>query len=195
MFSSLLKISNLIDAINNWLGKKTAWLVLVVVFFAVASAILSKITSGVVTNAWLEIQTYLFAVVFLIGASYTFLHNEHVRIDMIFGRLSPKVQNLVDAICIVLFLFPFCALVIYYSVPYFLNSLKEQSSNAGGLIVWPARLLLPISFSLLMLQGVSEFIKRLAFIAGVIDNPLEKKQAKSDEEILAELIKKEHSKP
>jgi TRAP-type mannitol/chloroaromatic compound transport system permease small subunit len=140
------------------------------------------------SNSYLEIQWYLFSVIFLFGAGYTLLRNEHVRIDIIQGRLSPRAQNWIDVVGIVLFLMPMSLIIMWLSWPLFLDSLArhEVSTNAGGLIIWPARLMVPVGFALLIIQGVSELIKRIAFLAGRIPDPLEKHHGKSAEEELAE---------
>jgi TRAP-type mannitol/chloroaromatic compound transport system permease small subunit len=132
----------------------------------------------------------LFSVIFLFGAGYTLLRNEHVRIDIIQGRLSPRTQNWIDVFGIVFFLMPMSLIIMWLSWPLFIDSLHrhEVSTNAGGLIIWPARLMVPIGFALLIMQGVSELIKRIAFLMGRIPDPLEKRQEKSAEEELAEEI-------
>ena len=145
------------------------------------------------SNAYLEIQWYLFSVIFLFGAGYTLLRNEHVRIDIIQGRLSPRAQNWIDVVGIVLFLWPMSFIIMYLGWPLFVDSYarEEVSTNAGGLIIWPARLMVPVGFALLLVQSVSELIKRIAFLRGRIRDPLERHHARSAEEELAEEIARE----
>jgi TRAP-type mannitol/chloroaromatic compound transport system permease small subunit len=140
------------------------------------------------SNAYLEIQWYLFSVIFLFGAGYTLLHDDHVRIDIIQGRVSPRARNWIDVIGIVLFLWPMSLIIMWLAWPVFVDSYvrHEVSTNAGGLIIWPARLMVPVGFALLLVQSVSELIKRIAFLAGRIPDPLEKHRGKSAEEELAE---------
>jgi TRAP-type mannitol/chloroaromatic compound transport system permease small subunit len=168
--------------------------VLVVVLISAANATVRK-AFNYSSNAYLEIQWYLFSVIFLFGAGYTLLRNEHVRIDIIQGRLSPRTQNWIDVVGIVLFLMPMSIIIMWLSWPLFLDSLHrhEVSTNAGGLIIWPARLMIPIGFALLIVQAVSELIKRIAYLQGRIPNPLEKRQEKSAEEELADEIARQRS--
>ena len=156
----LLRISNLIDWINEWVGRSVMWLVLIAVLIS--------------SNALLEIQWYLFAAIFMLAAGYTFLRNEHVRIDVLTSRLSPRMQNIVDIVGIVLFLMPMAALILWLSWPIVMNSLQsgEMSQNSGGLIRWPVKMVLPLGLGLLLLQALSELIKRIAFLAGHGPNPL-----------------------
>ena len=185
----LLALSRAIDAMTERVGRLVYWLVLVVVLISAANATVRK-AFNYSSNAYLEIQWYLFSVIFLFGAGYTLLRNEHVRIDIIQGRLSPRTQNWIDVGGIVLFLMPMSIIIMWLSWPLFIDSLHrhEVSTNAGGLIIWPARLMVPIGFALLIMQGVSELIKRIAFLMGRIPDPLEKRQEKSAEEELAEEI-------
>ncbi|HEV8502420.1 MAG TPA: TRAP transporter small permease subunit [Casimicrobiaceae bacterium] len=186
---ALLGFSRIVDALSERIGRVIAWLVLVTVLISAANATVRKIFDYS-SNSFLEIQWYLFAAIFLIGAGYTLLRNEHVRIDIISARLSPRAQNWIDVIGIVLFLFPMSIIIMWLSWPLLQDSYvrHEVSTNAGGLIIWPARLLVPVGFFLLILQGVSELIKRIAFLAGRISNPLEKMRGKTAEEELAEEI-------
>ena len=187
--NALLALSRAIDAVTERIGRIVYWLVLVVVLISAANATVRK-AFDYSSNAYLEVQWYLFSVIFLFGAGYTLLRNEHVRIDIIAGRLSPRTQNWIDVIGIVLFLFPMSIIIMWLSWPLFIDSLHrhEVSTNAGGLVIWPARLMVPIGFALLIMQGVSEIIKRIAFLMGRIPDPLEKRQEKSAEEELAEEI-------
>jgi TRAP-type mannitol/chloroaromatic compound transport system permease small subunit len=190
----LLALSRAIDAFTERVGRLVYWLVLVVVLISAANATVRK-AFDYSSNAYLEIQWYLFSVIFLFGAGYTLMRNEHVRIDIIAGRLSPRAQNWIDVMGIVLFLFPMSLIIMWLSWPLFVDSWVrgEVSTNAGGLIIWPARLMVPIGFALLIVQSVSELIKRIAFLAGRIPNPLEKHQGKSAEEELAEEIARQRA--
>jgi TRAP-type mannitol/chloroaromatic compound transport system permease small subunit len=185
----MLALSRAIDAITERVGRFVYWLVLIVVLISAANAIVRKLFNYS-SNAYLEIQWYLFSVIFLFGAGYTLLRNEHVRIDIIAGRLSARAQNWIDVVGIVLFLWPMSFVIMWLSWPLFVDSLArhEVSSNAGGLLIWPARLMMPIGFALLIMQSVSELIKRIAFLRGRIPDPLQKHGGKSAEEELAEEI-------
>lgn len=188
--SGLLKLSRLIDQLNEFVGRWVSWLVLVAVLISAINAIVRK-AFGTSSNAFLEIQWYLFAAVFLLAAGYTMLRQEHVRIDIILGRFSKRTQIKVEIFGIVAFLFPFVIVVIELVMPLVIRAYTsgEVSSNAGGLIRWPVFALVPIGFSLLGLQGVSELIKRVAFLQGRIPDPTIKKVAKTPEEELAEAIR------
>ena len=190
--NALLALSRAIDAVTERVGRIVYWLVLVVVLISAANASVRKLFNYS-SNAYLEIQWYLFSVIFLFGAGYTLLRNEHVRIDIIQGRLSARAQNWIDVVGIVLFLWPMSIIIMWLSWPLFVDSFarNEVSTNAGGLIVWPARLMVPIGFALLLMQSVSELIKRIAFLRGRITNPLEKHHGRSAEEELAEEIARE----
>ncbi len=167
------------------------WLLLAAVLISTVNAIVRKVFNWS-SNGLLEIQWYLFAGAFLLGASYTLLHNEHVRIDVVSGKFSRRTQTWIEVIGTIFFLLPFCAMVLWTSVPWFLNSFAsgESSSNAGGLILWPAKILVPIGFTLLTAQGISELIKRLAFLKGLIPDPTEKHAFPTAEENLIEELKK-----
>lgn len=181
--SFLLNISSGIDRLNQWVGKFTTWLILIVTLISAGNAIVRK-AFNMSSNGLLEIQWYLFAAIFLLGAGYGFLKNSHVRIDFISGMLTARTRNWIDVGGIVLALFPFCVLCIYLSWPLFVQAYNsgEMSSNAGGLIRWPVYALVPLGFGLLMLQGVSELIKRLSFLTGSGDDPLSSENTMSDEE-------------
>jgi len=187
--NAMLALSRAIDAITERVGRVVYWLVLIVVLISASNAIVRKLFNYS-SNAYLEIQWYLFSVIFLFGAGYTLLRNEHVRIDIISGRLSARAQNWIDVVGIVLFLWPMSFVIMWLSWPLFVDSLArhEVSSNAGGLLIWPARLMMPIGFALLIMQSVSELIKRIAFLRGRIPDPLQKQGGKSAEEELAEEI-------
>jgi TRAP-type mannitol/chloroaromatic compound transport system permease small subunit len=185
----MLAVSRGIDALSERIGRMMGWLILATVLISAANATVRKLFDYS-SNAYLEIQWYLFSAVFLLGAGYTLLRNEHVRIDIISGRVSARAQNWIDVVGIVLFLFPMSFIIMWLSWPLLQDSFvrHEVSTNAGGLIIWPARLLVPVGFFLLILQGISELIKRIAFLAGRIPNPLERHVGKSAEEELAEEI-------
>ncbi len=190
--NALLALSRAIDAVTERVGRLVYWLVLVVVLISAANATVRK-AFNFSSNAYLEIQWYLFSVIFLFGAGYTLLRNDHVRIDIISGRLSRRAQNWIDVVGIVLFLMPMSLIIMWLSWPLFVDAWTrhEVSTNAGGLIVWPARLMVPVGFALLIVQGVSELIKRIAFLAGRIPDPLERHHGKSAEEELAEDLARE----
>ncbi len=185
--NGLLGVSRLIDKMSLLVGKSTMWLILVVTLISAINAIVRK-AFDLSSNAWLELQWYLFAAVFLLGAGYVFLKNAHVRIDFISSRLTARSRNWIDIVGIILFLIPLCLIVIRLSWPLFYNALTsgEMSQNAGGLIRWPAYMLIPLGFTLLLLQALSELIKRFAFLRGHIADPLESATEKSDEEKLLE---------
>lgn len=172
---ALLSLSRLIDAVNDGIGRLAYWLVLVAVIVSSGNATI-RYTFNNSSNAWLELQWYLFAAVFLLCSGYTFLRNEHIRIDIVLGKFSKRVQAWVDIFGILVFMFPMTLLILILSWPMFWDSYitHEMSSDAGGLIRWPSKLLVPAGFFLLTIQGVSELIKRIAFLAGVIDEPGEK---------------------
>lgn len=169
----LLRLSRLIDAFSERLGKLIYWLVLIAVVISAGNATIRK-TLNISSNAFLEIQWYLFSAVFLLGAGFVFMKNAHVRIDFLSNRFSPKVRNIVDIVGILLILTPFCLVFIDLSWPLFHRAWVsgEMSQNAGGLIRWPVYLMMPLGFGLLLLQAASELIKRFAFLAGLIPDPL-----------------------
>lgn len=188
----LLQVSRWIDRFSEFVGRAVAWLILAAVLISAGNAVVRKVFN-MSSNGLLEIQWYLFAAVFLLAAGYTMLRQEHVRIDVILGRFSKRTQIKIEAVCIVVFLFPFCINVITLVWPLVVQSYVtgEMSSNAGGLIRWPVFALVPVGFALLLIQGVSELIKRIAFLQGRIDDPTKKKQEKTAEEELADLIRAE----
>lgn len=171
--NAMLKLSALIDGTNDRIGRGIIWLILAAVLISSGNAIVRKIFSTS-SNALLEIQWYLFATVFMLGAGYTFLKNAHVRIDFISNHLSARARNWIDILGIVIFLAPLCLILIKLSWPLFANAWNsgEMSQNAGGLIRWPMYLLIPLGMSLLLLQGISELIKRIAFLRGALGDPL-----------------------
>lgn len=188
--SALISLARVIDRLSEWVGKLVAWLVLAAVLISAANAVVRK-AFDTSSNAFLEIQWYLFAGVFLLAAGYTFLRQEHVRIDIVLGRFSRRTQVIVEILGILVFLFPFVYAVIQLVWPLVVRAYVsgEMSSNAGGLIRWPVFALVPLGFTLLGLQGVSELIKRIAFLQGLVDDPGQKKQQKTAEEELAEAIR------
>jgi TRAP-type mannitol/chloroaromatic compound transport system permease small subunit len=192
MMKLLLGLSRAIDALNEHVGRLTYWLILAAVLISAGNAVV-RYSVNMSSNAWLEIQWYLFSFVFLFCAGYTLLHNQHVRIDVISGQLSGRARAWIDIFGTVFFLMPMAIAIMWLSWPVFLDAYRsgEVSTNAGGLTVWPGRLMLPVGFFLLILQGVSELIKRIAFLRGVIPDPTEKDQGPTDEELLAEALRKE----
>jgi TRAP-type mannitol/chloroaromatic compound transport system permease small subunit len=190
--SSLLSLSRLIDRLNERVGHAFYWLILVTVLISAANAVVRKVFNYS-SNGLLEIQWYFFSAIFLFLAGYTLLRNEHVRIDVVSSRLSKRAQTWIDIIGTLFFLLPMAILLMWLSWPVFTEAYQrnEVSTNAGGLIIWPARLLVPVGFFLLLLQGLSELIKRIAFLQGLIPDPSEKHVVKSAEEELAEEILRE----
>jgi TRAP-type mannitol/chloroaromatic compound transport system permease small subunit len=184
---ALLHLSKLIDALNERVGRTIPWLVLAAVLISAGNAIVRK-AFNVSSNAYLEIQWYLFAGVFMLGAGYTLLRNAHVRIDFVSSRLSRRANAVIDSLGLVLVLMPFAVLMIDLSWPLFMRAWVsgEVSGNAGGLIRWPVLLLIPAGFALLLLQAVSELIKRIAFLCGTRPEPFSVEIEKSDAERLAE---------
>jgi TRAP-type mannitol/chloroaromatic compound transport system permease small subunit len=184
---ALLKLSAGVDAFSNLIGKLIRWLVLGSVLISAGNAIIRK-AFNISSNSFLEIQWYLFAGVFLLGSGFAFMRNVHVRIDFISSKLSKRTNAIIDILGIVVFIVPLCLIMVWLSWPLFTNALAtgEMSQNAGGLIRWPAYLLMPLGFGLLFIQALSELIKRIAFLKGLRDEPMSYESGKSDEEILAE---------
>lgn len=182
---SLLRLSTVIDRITVAIGQSVSWLILAAVLISAGNAIVRK-AFDTSSNAWLEMQWYLFAAVFLLAASYTLQRNDHIRIDVVSNMLSKSVRNWIDLLGHFLMLMPFVLLIIYHAIPFVLTSYAQQesSANAGGLIVWPAKALILAGFALLALQGVSEIIKRIAIMQGLIPDPHEGHQAHLDAEAL-----------
>ena len=188
---ALLKFSNAVDWLNTQIGKYVIWLILASTVISGVNAVVRKVFN-MSSNAYLEVQWYFFAASFLIAAGYTLLNNEHVRIDVISSRLSKRGQIWIDIIGFSFFLTPICLVVLWYGIPFFLQGWQsgETSSNAGGLIRWPVYAMIPIGFTLLMLQGWSELIKRIAFLNGLIEDPSLKRLEKTAEEELADAIRR-----
>jgi TRAP-type mannitol/chloroaromatic compound transport system permease small subunit len=185
--SFLLSLSRFIDELNEKIGHGVSWALLAAVLICSGNAVV-RYLFNMSSNGWLEIQWYLFGAIFLLATSYTLRRNEHVRIDVIVGHFSKRTQVWIDLIGFILFLMPATLLILYYAVPYAWISLQNQemSSNAGGLIVWPAKLMIPVGFVLLALQGVSEIIKRIGYLQGKVPaSAFEKQTATPEEEIAA----------
>ena len=189
---ALLKASGGIDALNAFIGRWVIWLILGSTVISGVNALVRKIFNTS-SNAYLEVQWYLFAAAFLIAAGYTLLNGEHVKIDVVASRLSKRAQIWIDIIGFAFFLTPMCLIILWFGIPFFLQGFRsgEMSSNAGGLVRWPVYLMMPIGFALLLLQGWSELIKRIAFLRGLIPDPTLKMVAKTPEEELAEEIRRQ----
>ena len=185
----LLSLSKRIDNISEWIGRWVAWLVLFAVLISAGNAVMRK-AFNMSSNGFLEIQWYLFAAVFLLASGYTLMRQEHVKIDVISGRFSKRTQIWIDIIGICVFLLPFTYMIIKLAMPLVINAYvtQEVSSNAGGLIRWPVFALLPAGMFLLAMQAVSELIKRIAFLQGLIPDPSKKQGSKTPEQELAEFL-------
>ena len=188
---ALLVFSRGIDGLNAWIGRYVIWLILASTVISGVNAIVRKVFNYS-SNAFLEVQWYLFAAAFLLAAGYTLLQREHVRVDVISSRLSKRTQIWIDLLGFLFFLTPLCLVVLWYGIPFFLQGFEsgEMSSNAGGLLRWPVYLMMPLGFGLLMLQGFSEAIKRAAFLQGLIDDPTVKPDEKTAEQELAESLRR-----
>lgn len=188
----LLRAARAIDRLNEGVGRLVMWLVLAAVLISAGNAVVRKLLNTS-SNAWLEVQWYLFAAVFLLAAGYTLLRQEHVRIDVVLGRFARRTQVRVECFGIVAFLLPFVVVVVELVMPLVIQAWQsgERSANAGGLIRWPVYALVPLGFALLGLQGLSELAKRLAFLGGHGPDPGARKAAKTPEEELAEQIRAE----
>lgn len=189
---ALLKLSRAVDWLNTQVGKWVIWLILASTVISGLNAVVRK-AFNTSSNAYLEVQWYLFAGAFLLAAGYTLLNGEHVKIDVISSRFSKRTQIWIDVFGFVFFLAPVCIAILWYGIPFFLQGYRsgEMSSNAGGLIRWPVYALIPIGFTLLALQGVSELIKRIAYLMGLIEDPTGKKVEKTAEEELAEELRRQ----
>lgn len=166
-----LAVSQTIDRVNTWIGRNVAWMILLAVLISAANAIVRKVFN-ISSNSWLEIQWILFGAVFLLCAPWTLLVNEHIRIDIVNSLLSKRTRNWIDIIGHWFFIVPICLVMLYTGVPFFYRSLmqNEQSTNAGGLPVFPAKFLVPLAFFLLLAQGISELIKRRAIMKGMLED-------------------------
>jgi TRAP-type mannitol/chloroaromatic compound transport system permease small subunit len=186
-----LRLSRAIDWLNETVGKYAYWLILVAVLISTGNAIM-RYSFNMSSNSWLEIQWYLFSFVFLFCAGYTLLHNQHVRIDILTSHLPGRAKAWIDILGTLLFLLPMAITIMWLSWPVFTDAYRsnEISTNAGGLLIWPARLMVPAAFLLLVLQGFSELIKRVAFLRGLIPDPAEKDEGPTPEELLAEELRK-----
>jgi TRAP-type mannitol/chloroaromatic compound transport system permease small subunit len=178
---ALLRFSAFIDALNEWIGKHAAWLGLAAVVICTVNAI-ARYALNMSSNAWLEMQWYLNSAVFLLIAAWALKRNEHVRIDVIAGRLTPRAQAWIDIVGSTFMLLPAVVIIAWYSWPSLVSSIhvNEYSSDPGGLIRWPVRLLIPVAFTLLALQGISEIIKRVAFLQGLIPASVFEKKGHED---------------
>jgi TRAP-type mannitol/chloroaromatic compound transport system permease small subunit len=187
----LLALSRGIDWLNENVGKLTYWLILAAVLVSTGNAIV-RYALDISSNSWLELQWYLFSFVFLFCAGYTLLHNQHVRIDIVTGGLSPRTKAWIDILGTLFFLMPMAITIMWLSWPVFTDAWRsgEVSTNAGGLLVWPGRIMVPVALFLLILQGLSELIKRIAFLMGMIPDPADKDEGPTDEELLAEELRK-----
>ncbi|MGB3741304.1 MAG: TRAP transporter small permease subunit [Castellaniella sp.] len=185
----LLKLSGWIDALNTAVGRGVTWLVLIVAIISAGNAVMRKLFS-LSSNSWLELQWYLFGAIFLLAAGFTFLRNEHVRVDVLAQKLPERAQVGVEIFGVIFFLMPAACLVLWLSIPFFWESYitHELSSNTDGLIRWPAKLLIPVGFFLLILAGISHLIKCVGFLRGQCSNPMQVSSGKSAEEALVEDI-------
>ena len=171
-WGGLLAISRTIDAVNAFLGRSVMWLILLAILVSAGNAIIRK-AFDISSNAWLELQWYLFGWAFLVAASYTLQRNEHIRIDIISNALSKRTRNWIDVLGHLFMLLPFTALMIYLSWPFFFRTFRsgEMSGSAGGLIIWPGRLAILVGFVLLFVQAISELIKRVAILREIVPDP------------------------
>ncbi|AMA57544.1 MULTISPECIES: TRAP transporter small permease subunit [unclassified Bradyrhizobium] len=190
---ALLRLSSRIDAFTRWTGKRIAWLIVVAVVISSVNAIVRK-AFDTSSNSWLELQWVLFSIVFLLCAPWTLLDNEHIRIDIVNNTLPKKVRNVIDVVGHLFFLIPLCVIMIITGVPFFLRSfeINEQSGNAGGLPQWPAKALIMVGFAFLLVQAISELIKRIAVMRGLIPDPHESQVSALEAEVehLVEVIEK-----
>ena len=190
---ALLKLSRGIDAFTRWTGKRLAWMIVLAVVVSALNAVVRKLfdTSS---NSWLELQWVLFSIVFLLCSPWTLLDNEHIRIDIVNNTLPKKVRSMIDVIGHLFFLIPLCVIMILTGVPFFERSfeINEQSGNAGGLPQWPAKSLIMIGFAFLLVQAISELIKRIAIMRGLIPDPHESQVSAIEAEVehLVEAIEK-----
>lgn len=183
LLNALLPLTRAIDRLNTWIGKYISWLVLAAVIVSAVNATVRK-AFDTSSNAWLELQWVLFSTVFLLCSPWTLLQNEHIRIDIVNNLFPKRVRDTIDVIGHTLFLMPLCIIMVITSVPFFWRSwlINEQSGNAGGLPQWPSKSLLMIAFALLFLQGLSELIKRIAVMRGLIPDPHENQKSSLETE-------------
>ena len=188
----LLKFSNAVDWLNTQVGKWVIWLILGSTIISAVNALVRKIFNTS-SNAYLEVQWYLFAGAFLLASGYTLLQGEHVKIDVVFSHWSKRTQIWIDIIGFAFFVTPMCLVVLFFGIPFFLQGFHsgEMSSNAGGLVRWPVYALMPAGFALLLLQGLSELVKRIAFLRGLIPDPTVKATTRTAEEELAEELRRQ----
>lgn len=179
----LLLLSRSIDALTTIIGRSVSWLLLAAVLISATNAVMRK-AFDVSSNAWLEVQWYLYGTVFMMAAAYALLQNEHVRIDIVSSNLSKRTRDAIDLVLHIIFLVPFAGLMTYLAWPWFWSSFSsnEVSSNAGGLLIWPAKLVVFLGFALLLLQAFSEIIKRYAVLTHRIADPREVAQTPADPE-------------
>jgi TRAP-type mannitol/chloroaromatic compound transport system permease small subunit len=193
---ALLRLSRWIDALTEWVGRAASWLILAAVLISAGNAA-ARYALNLSSNAWLEVQWYLYAAVFLLCAGYALKHNQHVRIDVVSGRFSPRARAWLEIFGTLLFLLPMATLILWLSWPVFLDSWRsgEVSSNANGLALWPARALLPAGFALLVLQGLAELVKRIAFLRGLIPDPAERQEAGGGHELVEAILQSRRTPP
>jgi TRAP-type mannitol/chloroaromatic compound transport system permease small subunit len=193
--NGLLALSRGIDRVNTVIGRSAAWLILLAIFVSAINAVVRKVFS-VSSNAYLELQWYLYGAAFLLAAAYTLLENEHIRIDIVYGAFSRRVQHWIDLLGTIFFLMPVVLLTLYFVWPWLMRSIRggEMSMNAGGLMLWPAKAMLFAGFVLLFFQGISEIIKKIAIMTGNMDDPTPfisaHEQALLEGEALAEEVRK-----
>jgi TRAP-type mannitol/chloroaromatic compound transport system permease small subunit len=195
LLKALLPATRVIDAVNTWIGKRLSWLIIAAVIVSAVNATVRKVfdTSS---NAWLELQWLLFSIVFLLCSPWTLLSNEHIRIDIVNNLLPQRVRDIIDVVGHAFFLLPLTVVMIVTSVPFFINSfeINEQSTNAGGLPQWPAKALIMIAFTLLFIQGLSELVKRISVMRGLIPDPHagQKSSLETEAEEIIEAMEKQH---
>ena len=172
--SALLRVSRGIDSMSRWIGRHVAWLILGAVIVSSLNAVVRK-AFDTSSNSWLELQWVLFSIVFLLCSPWTLLQNEHIRIDIVNNMMPKPLRNWIDVVGHAFFLLPLCIVMVLTGIPFFYRSLRidEQSGNAGGLPQWPAKSLVMIGFGLLLVQAISELIKRLSVMRGLIPDPHE----------------------
>lgn len=189
---ALLGLSGIIDRVNEWIGKAMGWLILLAILVSTGNAIVRKVFSTS-SNAWLELQWYLFGAAFMLAAAYTLKQNEHIRVDIFYGSRTRRTQHWIDLFGHIFFLMPFVILMTWMLIPYAIRAWVngEVSTNAGGLVIWPARALLALGFVLLTLQGFSEIVKKIAVMRGIIPDPTPHLTAKEMAELEAQSIAQE----